>query len=153
MLSVVDVDTRFYFVPVLFIVVGVGFVFAGFHTVRTSRAFRAIALRAPGVVTDLRYRLFGPPGDGPDGIWFPVLRFETADGRHVDTEAMYGRSPPPARKGDAVMVLYDPADPTRAALDQPGVGVFGVLFGILGAVLAVVGLVIGGVMAFVSLRL
>lgn len=153
MLSVVDVDPRFFLVPALFIVVGITFVFAGFHTVRTSRAFRAVALRAPGIVTDLRYRIFGPAGDGQSGIWFPVLRFETADGRHIDTEAMYGRSPPPARKGDSVTVLYDPADPTRAALDQPGVGAFGVLFSVLGVLLAVVGLVIGGVLAFVSLTL
>lgn len=151
-----DAEPLILFLAALFCVVGVIFVGAGFGLRRRDRAFRAVALRVPGIVTDLRYRRWGPAGDGPDGVWFPVLRFTTFDGRHVDAEAMYSRSPPPARRGDQVMVVYDPADPadpTRATIDQRGVGVLGLVFVILGVLLVVIGLVIGGVLVLLRSRL
>ena len=84
------------------------------------------------------------------GIWFPVLRFETSEGRHVDTEARYGRAPAQARPGDEVTVLYDPADPRRAALEKKLGGrflglfliVFGLLFVALGLAIGAVALVV-----------
>lgn len=120
MLSVADGEALILFLAVLFTVVGATSVVGGRGTQRRERAFRAVAVQVPGMVTGLRFHRFGPAGDGPDGAWFPVLRFTTLDGRYVDTESMYGRSPPSARRGDQVTVVYDPADPTRATIDKPG---------------------------------
>ena len=134
-------------VPVLFTVGGLAFVVMGIRSLRSARSFQAVALRAPGIVTDLRYRTTRTTGteNGPSGSWFPVLRFATADGRHVDTEAMYGQSPRPARVGDTVAVLYDPEDPTRAALEgKLGGGFLGVMFVVMGSMFALLGLGIGG---------
>ncbi len=147
MLSAGEVDS-FVAVPVLFTVVGVAFAGIGLRTLRTARRFRAVALRAPGVVTDLRYR---SPRASASGTWFPVLRFLTDDGRHIETEAMYGRWPAPARRGDHVTVLFDPAQPTRAALDGEPAGRFlGAIFVVLGLLFAVLGLAMAVVLGFVS---
>jgi len=147
-------DVQGVVVPFALLCTGVGllFVFLGIRTLRSSRRFRSRALRAPGVVTDVRYEVVGTDADS--GMWFPVLRFATADGRTVDTTAMYGRSPAPARRGDVVSVLYDPTDPTRAAIDGPigGGGLIGSIFLGLGLIFALLGLGAGAVLAFVSTR-
>lgn len=134
-------------VPLLFTLVGLLFAGIGVRTVVGSRRFRRVAQPAPGVVTDLRYR----PGRGDSsGSYHPVLRFTTADGRQVDTESMYGRSPARARAGDRVTVLYDPADPTRAVLgDTVGGGCLGTAFVLFGLSFTVLGLAVGGVLAYV----
>lgn len=135
-------------VPVIFTIVGLAFVVSGLRSLRTARRFRAVALRAPGLVTDLR---FHSTAHGRGGTWFPVLRFTTADGRHVETQAMYGRRPPAAQPGDAVTVAYDPADPTTAALEGgAGGGLIGILFVTMGSTFAALGLAIGVV--FLLLR-
>lgn len=148
-------DVRGVVVPVaiLFTAVGLVFVFPGVRTIRSSGRFLSRALRAPGVVTDLRYEIVAQ-GTHSGGLWFPVLRFSTADGRTVDTTAMYGRVPAPARRGDAVSVLYDPDDPTRAAIDGPigGGGLIGSIFLALGLTFTLLGLGIGAVLAFVLTR-
>lgn len=138
-------------VSLALVLFGLLFVFLGRRGIRAARQFRSVAQRAPGVVTDLRYLTLH---DGANGAWYPVLRFATADGRHVDTTAMYGRSPAPARRGDAVTVLYDPADPTRAALEgSAGTGTFlGALFTGLGLTFALLGLTIAGVVAAVKVN-
>lgn len=139
-------------VPVLFTFVGVVLAATGSRTLRAARRFQAVAVRSHGVVTDLHYRSVGR--DISSGTWFPFLRFKTADGRQIDTEAMYGRRPAPARRGDEVTVLYDPADPTRAALEGKfGGGVLGVMLLVMGLLFATLGLMIGGVALFVTDRL
>ena len=136
-------------VPVLFTVVGLIFATMGFRTLRTDRDFQAVALRAPGTVTDLRFRSVGRRR--ASGTWFPVVRFDTADGRRIDTEAMYGRRPAPARRGEEVTVLYDPADPTRAALEgKSGGGALGLIFVVVGLTFAALGVAIGGIALLVT---
>jgi len=88
------------------------------------------------VITDVRL-----VSHGKGSSWYPILRFDTAEGRHVDTRAMHGRVLPGGR-GKEVTVLYDPADPTRVDLERGPGGrsielgaiwvVFGVVLGILG---------------------
>jgi hypothetical protein len=127
-------------VPLAFAVVGLLFVVIGARIVQTARRFLRTAHRVPGVVTDLRY---SAGSSGSSGIWYPVLGFTTRDGRRVDTTAMYGTNPAPARAGEQVMVLYDPQRPTRAALHgRLGGRLLGSGFVLLGGVLAAVGLVI-----------
>ncbi len=133
------------FVAVLFVVVGLTFVVGGARTRRSSRQFLSVALRAPGTVTDLRFRR-EMRGEG-GGAWFPVLRFATAEGLQVDAEAIFGRMPAPARPGDVVTVLYDPANPTRAALEGHADGALtGTILIVLGWLLVPLGLGIVGIL-------
>lgn len=82
------------------------------------------------------------------------MRFATADGREVDTEAIFGRMPAPGRKGDVVTVLYDPADPRRAALERHASSASGGLIVIvLGCLIVPLGLAIGAASLLVRDRL
>ena len=124
--------------PVAFAVFGLLFVGIGAWTVQAARRFLRTAQRVPGVVTDLRY---SPGSADSSGIYYPVLRFTTRDGRQVDTTAMYGTNPPPARAGDQVTVLYDPQRPSRAALHgRLGGRLLGGFFILFGGIFAAVGL-------------
>ncbi|RCG26789.1 DUF3592 domain-containing protein [Sphaerisporangium album] len=63
----------------------------------------------------------------------------TLNGQYVEAETGVGSSPPSARVGDRVTVLYDPAGPDRIRLEgfwAGGNGV-GVLFAFLGLVFLV----------------
>ena len=57
-----------------------------------------------------------------DGIiihsYSPVLEFRTAGGEQVQAVARSGGTTAPARVGDDVRVLYDPADPSVADIDD-----------------------------------
>ncbi|HEX6677698.1 MAG TPA: DUF3592 domain-containing protein [Actinomycetes bacterium] len=103
-------------VGAVFAALGAGFVAIGLRTRRSSRAFMARAARVPGLVVDLELHRgrYHHAGDVDSGVWVPRLEFTTVDGRPVQTLAMYGSVPAPARRGDQVMVLYDPDQPTRA---------------------------------------
>ena len=80
------------------------------------RRFKTRAARAVGVCTSLRSEHRGSAGDS-SVLYFPVVRFTLPDGRQVETETMMGTSPPAAREGQQVTVLYDPDRPTAARID------------------------------------
>ena len=75
-----------------------------------------------GIAASARRRRSGvtrrPPVDSaPSKIYYPVVRFALPDGREVETVTRSGASPPPARTGAPVTVLYDPADPSVARVE------------------------------------
>lgn len=134
-------------IPVLFVVLGVVFAVIGTRMLRGSRRFRAVARTAPGVVTGLRYRHSGESS----GSWVPVLRFTTATGVEVETEArssVHRRT----QEGQAVVVLYDPQRPLSADVEGAGrgSGLVSGLFVAMGSGFAVVGVVVLAVVATVA---
>ena len=69
-------------------------------------------------------------------ITVPVLRFETRAGQFVETEQAIALGRRVPDRGAAVGVLYDPADPKRAAVVGSTTGVTGesvvaIVFGIV----------------------
>ena len=72
------------------------------------------AARATGHVVALQRK--PDPGNG-FFIYSPVLEFRTAGGEQVQAVARSGGDPAPARVGDDVRVLYDPADPSVADIE------------------------------------
>src|SRR3954447_13614491 len=129
-----------FLIPLALAAVGVALVVAGVRSQRETTRFTAAARRTTGVVTGLR-RHSG--GDARPSV-FPVVRFSLPDRRTVEAESRYGAQPPPAREGETVSVLYDPADPTRMQLDHAeGAGRFySALLVFLGAGLAGLGLLV-----------
>ena len=77
------------------------------HTIRFVQG----ADRAAGTVIELRSEV----SDG-DEVFYPVVRFTTAEGRSVEFVSSSGSSPPSESVGDEVEVLYDPDDPNDAQL-------------------------------------
>ena len=90
---------------------------AGIVIARANRRFDRRALRAPGRVTGVRWEAIGPPANRTM-TGFPELRFTLPDGREVETVARSGTTFEAMKEGEAVTVLYDPADPRQARVDS-----------------------------------
>lgn len=99
--------------PPLGVLTGLAFIALGAQTIRTARRLRASGQRVPGVVVRLRW----DPSEYGGGQFYPVLRFQMHDGTVIETESDLGSNPAPARQGQPVTVVYDPARPRRARLD------------------------------------
>lgn len=79
--------------------------------VRTAQ-FVARAEHATGTVIDLSRET---DSEGQD-IFYPVVRFTTADGDEIEFKSSSGSAPASESPGDRVDVLYDPNDPNDAQL-------------------------------------
>jgi hypothetical protein len=112
-------------IPAVFVIVGVALVYAAIRTMRGDRAFAAVAQPATAIVTALRWRA----NHDTSSLAYPVVRFSLPDGRTFEVESQWGARPAPAREGETVQVLYDPADPTRARLAK-SMGASGFLWAI-----------------------
>lgn len=140
--------------PIGWTAFGALFVAIGVHSLRARRSFQRRADRALGQVTELRWHDIARGPGRVSTVAFPVLRFQTPDGRTLEVESLSGRNPAPARVGQQVTVLYDPHDPTQAALDGDAVSsVLFVGFIILGAFFMLSGLGMLLIAALVELAL
>jgi hypothetical protein len=102
----------FFFVGI-WIVVGVFFVIHARQMDRKVERLRRSGRRASAVVVDYEYRR-----DKDDNrVPYPLVRFQTPDGRLVTAETDLGGSVVPAL-GDRVDVLYDPSRPEEAHIDS-----------------------------------
>lgn len=120
-----------YLFVAVFLLFGSGFAWFGIHQIRIARRLARHGVRVPGVVTRLRWE-----SSDNGGSHYPTLRFQTVDGAVVEVESDLGSSPAPARVGQQITVLYDPARPSLARMDTPfGRGsVHGWLFASIGVV-------------------
>jgi hypothetical protein len=124
----------FSYVPLLFVLIGLAIAVGGVRSTRRSRAFLARARRVPGTITGVRTGWSGSR-DTLRASSRPMLTFTTLDGRRIDTEAA---EPSNRGVGNDVGVLYDPANPTDARVDEDlsrwtGIGtvVFGLIFALI----------------------
>ncbi len=139
-------------IPVFFCVLGLIFAAFGIGALVRARRFAARASRATGTVVDVTTRWYNPNAFNTTGSFsarggwlrFPVVRYETAEGRPVTFTSRTGTSPSPYKPGRQVPVLYDPANPRDARINTfmmtgllPGCFVaFGAFFVVLsGAIL------------------
>lgn len=99
----------------LFVAVGLGFVAMGRYLIRSANRLASVGVRVPGEVIGMRVNETSEVGRSS---YYPILRFRTADGREMETSSDIGTDPPPAREGDHVTVIYDPAEPRTARIDS-----------------------------------
>jgi len=117
----------FRYLPLAFVAFGLFYAANGVRALLAGRRFERAAHRAEGTVVDVRSRVVRRSSSSGRGsrsrtIHIPVVRFAIPDGRTVETESGGGSSFAPTI-GSAVTVLYNPADPARARLeDTPGAG-------------------------------
>jgi Protein of unknown function (DUF3592) len=129
-----------WFLPAGFVAIGSAMIVASLRG-RVARArWEEAATRTEGEVTDLRWQSAGPRGDR-SLLAFPVVRFSLPDGRTVETQSTFGTNPPQAKRGQQVIVLYDPHDPTNASLPAGGTA----------ALVHYVLIILGGILVFVGL--
>lgn len=102
----------------VFLVVGIGLVAIGRIAQRRRAAFESRATAVSGEVVDNVWHATGASGANVSMslLAFPLLRYRLPDGTVVEQESFEGASPPRARKGSVVTVLYDPADPRRVRM-------------------------------------
>ncbi len=118
-----DERTRLMFtlVPLALTLGGLLFVFLGIRRLVGVRAFAARAAQAPGTVIGFNTRSVGrTSGSGDSGgpLDFPVVRYAPLGGPEIEFESPVGSRPRTHRAGQAVTVLYDPADPRRAQIQS-----------------------------------
>lgn len=97
----------------LFLFGGLVFMVAGGYGFLKSRHLARAGLRADAEVVDLYERHDGESGR----VYYPIVRFWAADGQEVVTRTRSGGSPPPARPGDRVRVVYQPGSPQVVSID------------------------------------
>jgi len=133
-----------------FVLAGIAAIVVARRRSRAWKRFVGASQVTQAQVLDLRTR-HSRHDQGP--IFVPVVRFPFLDGRMVETETMSGSRPAPARRGDVVMVRFDPADPTRVSLADglatPAAG--GCVLAGLGVGFVVLGLLLGLLSAFLLL--
>jgi hypothetical protein len=94
------------------LLIGAVFAAVGIFGITYDRRLRRRGKRTTGSVVDLQYE-----HDGNSGGYNPVIEFRTADGQQVRAVSSAAGDPPPARVGDKVPVLYDPANPSVVEID------------------------------------
>ncbi len=109
--------------PYIAAAIGALVALSGLRSLIAARRFEARAERATAEVTDVQVEWVSG-SRGQNRVRTPVVRFTTADGRavHGQTTPYRGFKTPEA--GDALEVLYDPADPAdiRLPMGVAGLG-------------------------------
>ena len=125
-------------------------------TIWYCQSFAARALRAEGTVVDLAHRTSTTKvvERRPSSVTYssstvshPVVWYRTAQGLEIQFTSTWGNQPPLYRKGDRVIVLYDPGSPEAAGIENfvslwgapLFIGVFAAIFGAVGLVFGFVG--------------
>ena len=121
--------------------IGIAFVTIARITRRRRAVFAAGAATASAEVVDNQWRNVSYSSDA-SLLAFPLLRYRLPDGTLVEQLSFEGASPPVARTGSVVDVLYDPADPrrVRVAKDRAVHGALLTFFVVMGILTAVVGI-------------
>jgi hypothetical protein len=122
----------------IWIAVGVFFVIHARQMDHKVQRLRRFGRRTSAVVVDYEYKR---DKDG-DRVPYPLVRFQTPDGRLVTAETDFGGSFVPAL-GDHVDVLFDPSRPEEAHIDSQLSDRVNSLAGRIGWGLIIVGGVVG----------
>jgi hypothetical protein len=128
----------------VFLVVGIGLVAMARIAQRRRAEFDARATAVPAEVVDNVWHAAAGGGANMSVslLAFAVLRYSLPDGTVVEQESFEGTSPPSARKGSTVTVVYDPADPRRVRIAKASVlptvvVLFGAVIAAIGALMVV----------------
>lgn len=122
----------------VFSIVGVGLLVGSLFIFSNTSSFIGRAVEAEGKVVDLER---SRPSSSSSTMYRPVVEFTTVTGERIEFTSRVGSSPPSHRVGEAVRVLYHPADPHGARIKS----FFQLWFGFLivfalGLVFAAIGL-------------
>jgi hypothetical protein len=100
-----------YWVPIFLASMAITFGSVAFFSYNSTCELIRNGATASGTVTDLIYLRGTSRGSG---VYYPVVRFQTADGKTIEDRSTFGSSPAPFKKGDAVKVYYKPDKPAES---------------------------------------
>ncbi len=134
-------------VPVVLGVAGAVFLVVGVRNYLRTRRFVSQASSTTGTVTDVKTRTSrSHTSSGPrvSTYRYPVVRFQTQDGRSVEFESETGTNTFSQKSGEQVEVLYDPLKPEQARIKSFMMLWFGpLIFSVVGFFLFVFGSLFG----------
>lgn len=146
----IDIEFLWFLVPLVplaLATVGAVLLVLGVRNFVRTRRFVNQASSATGTVTDVKTRTStSHTGDGPRlrTYRYPVVRFQTHDGRTVEFESETGTSGFSHKPGEQVEVLYDPLKPEQARIKTFMMLWFApLIFSVLGLFLFVFGSLFG----------
>ena len=132
---------------VLMLIFGGGFAVIGGLMLRQQIRLRRKGVRVMGTVTRIEEQTMrGVTGAdrAPSTTYKPVVRFHTQAGEEIETVTNVGMPWAGHPAGEAVPVMYDPADPAHAEIDTSGrrglLTLLGLLMLLGGLALVVVGI-------------
>ncbi len=141
-------------IPVVLGVVGAVLLVVGVRNFVRTRRFVSQASSTTGTVTDVNTRTSrSHTSSGPrvSTYRYPVVRFQTQDGRSVEFESETGTNTFSQRPGEQVEVLYDPLRPEQARIKSFMMLWFGpLIFSVVGFFLFVFGSLFGLVALLVA---
>jgi hypothetical protein len=97
----------------LFLLVGLGLLALGVHQSRTLLRLESSGMRAPGVISG-----FSASRSSSGITYYPVVTYQDASGRSIVFKDHTGTNPPLYRSGEAITVLYLPAESGSAIIDR-----------------------------------
>jgi hypothetical protein len=127
-----------YWLPRIFLAIGGLILLLSSWLYSRERAFVTHATRTTGTVTELHYETNTKGGSA----YYPVFSFADARGQSVTVRSRIGSNPASRHVGEAVPILYDPADPQHASIESYFnlylgsfiVSIFAVVFGSIGGI-------------------
>ena len=152
----IGIEVLWLLVPFALAAVGAWFLVVGVRNYLRTRRFVNQASSATGTVTDVKVRTSrSHTSDGPRirSHRYPVVRFQTQDGRTVEFESETGTNTFSQGPGEQVEVLYDPLKPEQARIKTfmmlwfapPILGVVGFFSFVLGSLFGLVALLVAAV--------
>jgi hypothetical protein len=143
-------DTLFRFLfGGIFGFVGVGMLIGATIFYLNTQNFTKHAMNAPGTVVSLQRSVSRSSKGGTSTTYAPVVEYTAADGQTRTFTSSLSSSPPAYQTGQPVKVLYDPAPPYKAEInDFMSMYFLPVLLGIMGTIFTT----IGGCVAFMGSR-
>ena len=115
----VGIEFLWLLIPFLLSAVGAVFLVLGIRNFVRARRFVSQASSATGTVTEVKIRTSTSPSSEGTRVWryrYPVVRFQTQDGRTVEFESETGTSSFSQGPGAQVEVLYDPLKSEEARI-------------------------------------
>lgn len=92
---------------------------------------------AAGTVVRMEYSI--STGKHSSGVYYPIVRFQSADGELIEARGGVGSSPPHYHAGDVVQILYDKKNPRSWTIDDwEDLYLFPAIFGAVATVLAII---------------
>jgi hypothetical protein len=129
--------------PIILFLVGLGVSAIGLVLFVRTRAFLEHSQTAQGRYVDVSAN--DPTGVPERTVTYPIVEFQTTDGRTIRFEARSGDLSAGRKVGQTVPVRYDPRDPSKAIVDTFVETWLPVLIPLLTGLLLACGALIGGV--------
>lgn len=124
-------------------IAGLIFIIVGVISYQNSKRLLQNGKKAKGKITDLVKRS-GISNDGPveNYYYYPVISFQTPGGQPVSKELNFGSGPSRYSKGQNVVVIYDPEDPSNCNIHSKlqlfGLPVIFIIFGLASLIAATI---------------